>query len=135
MMGAMAAPDLVVKAGKLVNPWMLRIAGQVSPWVVLHHVGRKSGKEYSTPLVAFAARPEREIVAVLPLPWGSGTDWARNTMSAGTVRLTRAGTDFLVKDVRLVPAYEAVGWLGSVPSKLMSAVGIENCLVGNLHPA
>lgn len=135
MMGAMAAPDLVVRAGKIVNPWMVRIAGRVPPWVVLHHVGRRSGKAYNTPLVAFAARPEHEIVAVLPLPWGSGTDWARNTMSAGTVRLTRGGTDFVVKDVRLVPAYEAVGWLASVPSMLLSAAGIENCLVGTLHPA
>ncbi|MDR7381582.1 nitroreductase family deazaflavin-dependent oxidoreductase [Promicromonospora iranensis] len=131
----MAAPDLVVKAGKIVNPWMLRVAGRVPPWVVLHHVGRRSGTGYRTPLVAFAARPEQEIVAVLPLPWGSGTDWARNTMSAGTVRLTRGGKEFVVKDVRLVPAYEAVGWLASVPSMLLSAVGIEDCLVGTLHPA
>jgi deazaflavin-dependent oxidoreductase (nitroreductase family) len=135
MMGAMAAPEFVVQAGKVLNPWVLRVAGRVPPWVVLHHVGRKSGKEYHTPLVAFAARPEQEIVVVLPLPWGSGTDWARNTMGAGTVRLTRGGTDFLVKDVRLVPAYEAVGWLASVPSVLLSAVGIEECMVGTLHAA
>jgi deazaflavin-dependent oxidoreductase (nitroreductase family) len=135
MMGAMAAPDLVVKAGKIVNPWMVRVAERVPPWVVLHHVGRRSGKAYRTPLVAFAARPEQEIVAVLPLPWGSGTDWARNTMSAGTVRMTRGGKEFVVKDVRLVPAYEAVGWLASVPSTLLSAVGVEDCLVGTLHPA
>ena len=135
MMGAMAAPEFVVQASKVVNPWVLRAAGRVPPFVVLHHAGRKSGKEYITPLVAFAARPEQEILAVLPLPWGSGTDWARNTMSAGTVRLTRGGSEFLVKDVRLVPAYEAVEWLPAVPSMLMSAVGIEDCLVGTLHPA
>ncbi|WP_158280895.1 nitroreductase family deazaflavin-dependent oxidoreductase [Promicromonospora sp. AC04] len=131
----MAAPEFVVQAGKVLNPWVLRVAGRIPPWVVLHHAGRKSGKEYTTPLVAFAARPEQEIVAVIPLPWGSGTDWARNTMSAGTVRLTRGGSEFLVKDVRLVPADDAVGWLSAVPSMLLSAVGIEECLVGTLHPA
>ncbi len=135
MMGAMAAPEFVVQAGKVLNPWVLRVAGRIPPFVVLHHVGRRSGKEFRTPLVAFAARPEQEIVAVLPLPWGSGTDWARNTMSAGTVRLTRGGSEFLVKDVRLVPAYEAVGWLSPVTSMLMSAAGIDECLVGTLHPA
>lgn len=135
MMGAMSAPDLVVQAAKVLNPWMLRVAGSVPPWVVLHHVGRKSGKEYTTPLVAFAARPDEQILAVLPLPWGSGTDWARNTMSSGTVRLTRAGSEFLVKDVRLVPAYEAGGWLSTVPSALLSAAGVEECLVGTLHKA
>lgn len=133
MMGAMAAPDLVVKAAKVLNPWVLRVAGRVPPWVVLHHVGRRSGAGYRTPLVAFAARPEEQVLAVLPLPWGSGTDWARNTMSAGTVRLTRGGHDFVVKDVRLVPAYEAVGWLAAVPSRLLSAAGVEECLVGTLH--
>jgi deazaflavin-dependent oxidoreductase (nitroreductase family) len=135
MMGVMAAPDLVVQAGKILNPWMLRVAGHVPPWVVLHHSGRRSGKEYTTPLVAFAARPEQEILAVLPLPWGSGTDWARNTMSSGTARLTRGGAEFVVKDVRLVPAHEAVEWLSSVPSKLLSAAGVEECLVGTLHRA
>lgn len=135
MMGAMAAPELVVQAGKVLNPWVLRVAGRVPPFVVLHHVGRRSNKQYDTPLVVFAARPEQEILAVLPLPWGSGTDWARNTVSAGTVRLTRGGSEFLVKDVHVVPAYEAVGWLASVPSMLLSAAGIEECLVGSLHPA
>ena len=135
MMGAMAAPELVVKAGKILNPWVLRIAGRIPPWVVLHHVGRRSSKKYTTPLVAFAARPEHEILAVLPLPWGSGTDWARNTISTGTARLTRGGAEFVVKDVRLVPAHEAVGWLPSVPSTLLSAAGIEECLVGSLHAA
>jgi deazaflavin-dependent oxidoreductase (nitroreductase family) len=135
MMGSMAAPDLVVQAGKVLNPWVLRVAGRVPPWVVLHHSGRKSGKEYTTPLVAFAARPDEEVLAVVPLPWGSGTDWARNTMSSGTARLTRGGAEFLVKDVRLVPAYEAIGWLGTVPSKLLSALGIEEFLVGTLHKA
>ena len=133
MMGGMTAPGFVVQAGKIVNPWMLRVAERVPPWVVLHHAGRTSGKGYTTPLVAFAARPEQEILAVLPLPWGSGTDWARNTMRAGTVRLTRSGSEFVVRDVRLVPAYEAVEWLASVPSMLVSAVGIEECLVGSLH--
>jgi deazaflavin-dependent oxidoreductase (nitroreductase family) len=133
MMGAMAAPEFVVQAGKVLNPWMLRVAGRIPPWVVLHHVGRRSGKEYRTPLVAFAARPEQEILAVMPLPWGTGTDWVRNTMSAGTVRLTRGGTDFLVKDVRVVPAYEVVDWLAPAPSMLLSALGIEECLVGTLH--
>lgn len=132
-MGLMAAPELVVQAGKILNPWMLRIAGHVPPWVVLHHSGRRSGKEYTTPLVAFAARPNEEIVAVLPLPWGAGTDWARNTMSSGTARLTRGGAEFVVKDVRLVPAYEAVEWLAPVPATLLSAAGIEQCLVGTLH--
>lgn len=135
MMGAMAAPEFVVQAGKVVNPWVQRVAGRVPPFVVLHHAGRKSGKEYTTPLVAFAARPEQEILAVLPLPWGSGTDWARNTMSSGTARLTRGGTDFVVKDVRLVPTHEAAEWLPSVPSTALSAAGIEECLVGTLHRA
>ncbi|WP_423465223.1 nitroreductase family deazaflavin-dependent oxidoreductase [Promicromonospora sp. MS192] len=131
----MAAPEIVVQAGKVLNPWMLRIAGHVPPWVVLHHVGRRSGKEYATPLVAFAAQPQEQVVAVLPLPWGPGTDWARNTMSSGTVRLTRGGDEFEVRDVRLVPAAEAVGWLAPVPARALSTVGVKECLVGTLHRA
>lgn len=134
-MGGMAAPDFVVQAGKIVNPWVLRVAGRVPPWVVLRHVGRKSGTTYRTPLVAFAAKPEHQVLAVLPLPWGSGTDWARNTIRSGSARLTRGGDEFVVRDLVVTPCYEATEWLAAVPSKLLSAFGVEECLVGTLHPA
>jgi hypothetical protein len=50
-------------------------------WAVVHHVGRKSGRELTVP-VAVRATPELFIVV---LPWGPGTNWARNVLAVGCV--------------------------------------------------
>ena len=47
-------------------------------WAVVHHVGRKSGRELTVP-VAVRATPE---VFIVVLPWGPGTNWARNVLAA-----------------------------------------------------
>jgi hypothetical protein len=42
--------DLVFRRG--VNPGMLRIAGRRwSPWAIVRHVGRRSGRAYATPVI------------------------------------------------------------------------------------
>lgn len=50
-------------------------------WAVVQHRGRKSGKEYSTP-VAVLTTPDAFSIG---LPWGKGTDWVRNLRAAGGV--------------------------------------------------
>lgn len=76
-------------------------------WGVLRHCGRKSGREYSTPL-AFIATPG---VLFIGLPWGRSTDWVRNVRAAGrcTVRLRGreyecTEPEFVSKDVVVATA-------------------------------
>ena len=82
--GFVAAPPRSVKT---FNRFALLVAGRrlVPVWGVLRHRGRKSGREYSTPL-AFIATPGAFFTG---LPWGRDTDWVRNVGAAGrcTVRL------------------------------------------------
>jgi deazaflavin-dependent oxidoreductase (nitroreductase family) len=74
-------------SAKTFNRFALLLAGRrlMPVWGVLRHSGRKSGREYSTPL-AFVATPGAFFVG---LPWGRGTDWVRNVRASGrcTVRL------------------------------------------------
>ena len=55
----------------------------------IHHIGRKSGSESSTPVVV------RQVAGrfYVPLPFGDGTNWYRNAVAAGGVRVTWKGRD------------------------------------------
>lgn len=54
----------------------------------VHHRGRKSGKEYATP-VRFFRGGEDYVIA---LPYGSGADWVRNVLAAGGCDVSSGGT-------------------------------------------
>jgi deazaflavin-dependent oxidoreductase (nitroreductase family) len=69
------------QAGKsLVNPLVVRtIAGRIGPYAVVRHVGRRSGRAYSTPVWA-ALRGDDIMIALI---LGTETDWYRNVRVAG----------------------------------------------------
>ena len=67
-----------------------RAATERSSTAILTHVGRRSGNTYQTPLGAWAYGDG----FVLPLAYGSGTDWCRNVMAAGTGTLSWKGQTY-----------------------------------------
>ncbi|OBH08176.1 hypothetical protein A5713_05760 [Mycobacterium sp. E2497] len=75
------------------------IAGtERSPWGLLTHVGRRSGREYQTPLGAY---PFRDGFLV-PLGYGPHTDWYQNLMAAGTCTLTWRGRTYRLERPELI---------------------------------
>lgn len=82
-----------------VNPVVEPLAGYLPLWSAVDHVGRKSGKQYRTPVTAF---PTTDGVAVL-LPYGTDTDWVRNLQASGTGRVQIDGRSLLVDNPRVVP--------------------------------
>jgi deazaflavin-dependent oxidoreductase (nitroreductase family) len=88
----------------LTNRLMRPIAGVVPPLAVVHHVGRKSGRPYRTPVLAFPMPGGY----VTPLPYGVDTDWCRNLLEAGTAGLERLGRQVAVGNPRIVGADAAV---------------------------
>jgi deazaflavin-dependent oxidoreductase (nitroreductase family) len=62
----------------------------VPPWAVILHRGRRSGREYRTPLFAF----KRGRTLVIALLYGEESDWLRNLRNGGHV--IRAGRTFSV---------------------------------------
>jgi deazaflavin-dependent oxidoreductase (nitroreductase family) len=77
-------------------------------WAVVHHIGRKSGRELTVP-VAVIATPNAFLVA---LPWGAGTNWARNVLAAGGCVLTWRGADHRVSDPQLLDRDAARPYFG-----------------------
>jgi deazaflavin-dependent oxidoreductase (nitroreductase family) len=71
----------------------------VPPFAVIHHVGRRSGRAYRTPVVAFHAGTG----FVVPMTYGRDVDWAHNIVRAHRCDLERMGHRTTLRNV----AFEA----------------------------
>jgi deazaflavin-dependent oxidoreductase (nitroreductase family) len=78
----MPLPRAVARFNKHVTN---RILGPVSPFLpgygAIEHRGRKTGRAYRTPIMAFRSPDGRRLV--FALTYGSRTDWLRNFVVAG----------------------------------------------------
>jgi deazaflavin-dependent oxidoreductase (nitroreductase family) len=70
---------------------------------VISHVGRTSGKTYQTPLDAHRI----DGGFIFFLNYGSGSDWVRNIMAAGSASLSAEGEEYPLVSPRLLTKDEA----------------------------
>ncbi len=94
------ARRLVRSVAHLVNPLVVLVAGR--RWMpvlgVLHHVGRRSGRAYATPL---GMRPLGDGF-VMPRTFGESAAWYLNVRAAGAGRVTYLGRDSTLVEPRVV---------------------------------
>ena len=70
------------------NPIVLSFAGRrFSPVAIVVHRGRKTGRRYRTPVIAFRL----DDGYVISLPYGADRDWVRNVLAAGSCTLALRG--------------------------------------------
>jgi len=74
----------------------------VPPWAVILHRGRRSGRQYRTPLFAF----RRGRTLVIALLYGEESEWLRN-LRAGGGHVIRAGRTFVVGAPKVLATGEA----------------------------
>lgn len=86
------------------NRVMRPVAAHVPPMAVVHHVGRKSGRAYRTPVLAFSL----EGGVLTPLPYGTDTDWVLNLLAAGGGELEVFGSRREVVNPRVIDAEAAL---------------------------
>lgn len=78
----------VARANKrILNHAVRPIARRLPFLAVVHHVGRRTGRPYAVPVNVF--RDGDDIV--VPLTYGSGSDWVRNVLAAGECDLEHSG--------------------------------------------
>src|SRR5262249_49845552 len=80
------------------NPLLGTIAWLLPPLAVVHHVGRKSGRRYRSPVVAFSSADG----FVIPMTYGRDVDWARNIVDAGGCELEQMGRRVALRNPRMV---------------------------------
>ena len=80
------------------NPVLGTFAWLVPPLAVVHHVGRKTGRAYRSPVVAFVGNAG----VVIPMTYGRDVDWARNIVRARGCELERMGRRLTLGNPRIV---------------------------------
>ncbi|GAA4382958.1 nitroreductase family deazaflavin-dependent oxidoreductase [Tsukamurella soli] len=81
-----------------------RVLGPLSyrmpPLAVVDHVGRKTGRQYSTPVVAVLSGGRAFVL----LNYGPETQWVKNVLAVGEYTLRRGGRAVRVTGTREVPS-------------------------------
>ncbi len=103
-------PSLVVKLmmrpmTKVLNPLIGRLAGRrhFRMAAQIRHVGRHSGRPYTTPV---GARRSGDVV-VIPLTFGNRSDWSRNVRAAGGCSIRLNGRDYDATNPVFLDPHEA----------------------------
>jgi deazaflavin-dependent oxidoreductase (nitroreductase family) len=71
---------------------------------LVFHVGRRTGQEYTTPVVA----EYRDGHIHIPLPYGTDTDWYLNLRAAGYCRIKIKGRLYTARQPELIGAEQAL---------------------------
>jgi deazaflavin-dependent oxidoreductase (nitroreductase family) len=103
-------PSLIVKIAmqpmtKMLNPLIVKLAGRrhFRMAAQIRHVGRRSGRTYTTPV---SARRSGDMV-VIALTFGNQSDWSRNVRSAGGGTIRIDGEDYDVTQPQVMSRQEA----------------------------
>ncbi|WP_325427150.1 hypothetical protein [Mycobacterium sp.] len=89
--------DRTRQATKRLNPYLRRVAGTRLGMLyfnlsALHHVGRRSGRAYVTPLSAYPLGDGFVLAAAYPY-----VDWLENVLAAGHCTLTWNGNEYALE--------------------------------------
>lgn len=107
----MQAPRFMRRVNRAVtNPVMRTFAWRTPPLAVLHHVGRKSGRRYQAPVLAF--RSEKQFA--IPMPYGRDVGWARNILAADRCTLVQGGRRWRLQKARIVDFEDAESVLPAI---------------------
>lgn len=109
----------------VLNPLMLRLAGKRYWYAsVIEHTGRRSGKRYSTPVVA--DRVGEHII--IPLPYGTQVDWVRNVMGSGEATIVSKGRTYHAASPELISSTQALPLLPHDRRRTFERVSIGHFL-------
>jgi len=109
----------------ILNPMMLTLAGR-RHWyaAALHHTGHRSGRPYTTPVVA---QPVADGF-VIPLPYGTQVDWLRNVLAAGHATIVVRGSHYTIADPQVLDAAAAFPLLPTRRQRAWRRLHIEHYL-------
>jgi deazaflavin-dependent oxidoreductase (nitroreductase family) len=84
----MPIPKAVARFNRYVtNPLARLVAGWLPPFAVVEHRGRRSGREYRTPVWSFRTGDG----FVIPLTYGADSDWVHNVLASKGCRVRSRG--------------------------------------------
>ena len=109
----------------LTNPVMGTFAWLAPPLAVVHHVGRKTGRPYHTPVIAFPSRSG----FVIPMPYGRDVEWARNVIAASGCQLVQMARRSQLRSPHIVGFRAAAPHLPAVARLTLRAANLPGYLL------
>ncbi len=121
-----AVLDMVRRLNRsLTNPRVMRTAGtDATQTSVIHHIGRKSGRTYETPVDTIAATTG----FLIALPYGTRADWVRNVLAAGSATVATRGERVDVDRPTIVATADVAGQLPAKTLRTLRLFGVSQCL-------
>jgi len=92
------------------------------PFCIIYHVGRRSGKPYETPIIAFPTLDGFVIV----LTYGSGVDWYRNICANGQCKIRFHGQVYAIKEIVPLEPVTALPLLPAFFRLVLGRVGFKD---------
>ena len=107
------------------NPWQLRSAGTPGAHAsVLRHTGRKSDKQYQTPVTARWTADG----FVIGLPYGPNTDWLKNVRASGVATLVHNGSSYRCDEFTIIPLREVASGFSAAERRILRLMGVDEYL-------
>ncbi|GFG63378.1 hypothetical protein MKUB_08680 [Mycobacterium kubicae] len=96
---------------RVTNPVQRLWAGWLPPFGIVEHVGRRSGKQYRTPVNVFTTNVNGTPGVAIMLTYGPDRDWLKNLKAASGGRLRRNGKSMGIAEPRVVSKAEAAQYV------------------------
>jgi deazaflavin-dependent oxidoreductase (nitroreductase family) len=110
---------------RFANPSAMRTAGRPGDSVsIVRHRGRRSGKEYQTPIGAVPI----EGGFVIALPYGMRASWLRNVLAAGSATIVHEGRAYRVDRPEVVPMRDYASAFSASDRRGFRLLGVGQCL-------
>lgn len=85
---------------RALNPTIRRLAGRRAVPLIglVYHRGRRSGRMYKSPVLMASTGD----LVLIPLTFGSTSDWYRNVLVAGGCRVKSRGVEYITNDPQVI---------------------------------
>lgn len=117
-------PGHVPAAVKLYNRCVRSFAGR-RVYALLRHRGRKSGKSFETPVMAWHTSGGM----LVPLSWGPRTDWYQNTLASGACEIQVRGRWSRCAEPTLISRAEAMAYLPPLTRTIAGLFPVQQFLL------
>ena len=92
------------------NRLMLPFSGRSGSSAIVHHVGRRSGTPYATPVIAHQSEGD----VLIPLPYGTDVDWLHNLLAAEHAVVDLEGRSLEVDEPAVVDIDDVIAAFAAV---------------------
>jgi deazaflavin-dependent oxidoreductase (nitroreductase family) len=115
----------VRRLGRTMRPLAIKSAGGPGATTsVVHHVGRTSGRSYSTPIGAVPT----DDGFVIALPYGLSADWMKNLLATGSATITHDGSTYDVDRPEVVPLSTVEHHFSQGDQRAHRVFGVDQCI-------